>query len=271
MRELSLREIQLGELEILKKFAQICDEQGFKYFLHAGTLIGAIRHGGFIPWDDDVDVIMPREDYDKFVEYYKCNKDKLSPFSLMHYSTNVDYIYAIARFCDTRYKIDYDGAKDYGLGLFIDIYPLDGWGNEEDDPHDILETMKFDLVMISLAGHNAFYRSPKGIIRTVVKALAYLYASFMGAAFFAKKLEKRAKKRRYGEDKYVGVTSWNVYGIGERINKEDLEPMQAIFEGYEFNIPVGYDRILRNTYGDYMTPPPEKDRIGHHNYRAYTK
>ena len=271
MKELTLREIQLGELEVLKKFAEICDELGLRYFLHAGTLLGTIRHKGFIPWDDDVDVTMPRDDYEKLVDYFLCKGGKIGHYQLMHYKTNKNYIYGIMRLSDDRYYLDYANAKEYGLGLFIDIYPLDGWGNNEEDMIKILKRMRLNNLLIGLAGMDSFKKSPKGIMRTVVKYLVYLYAQWKGAGYFAEKLEKLGKLRSFDEDNYVGITTWNVYGYGERINKDDLQVTTGYFEEYEFKIPKGYDRILRNMYGDYMIPPDEKDRIGHHFYKAYKK
>ena len=152
MKELTLREIQLGELGVLKKLKEICEDQGLRYFLFFGTLLGAIRHKGFIPWDDDVDVGMPREDYEKLLGYFRENSDALLPFRLMHFSTNENYIYPIARICDTRYQVDYSETKEYGLGLFIDIYPFDGWGDTEEDGERIYRQAAADRSKVFLSG-----------------------------------------------------------------------------------------------------------------------
>ncbi len=82
---LTQRETQLVQLNVLKTFADICDREGLTYFLYYGTLIGAIRHKGFIPWDDDIDVAMPRPDYEKFIAWCRANKDSLGQYSLMHW------------------------------------------------------------------------------------------------------------------------------------------------------------------------------------------
>ena len=133
MEELTLRQMQEGALNILKKLDGICREQGLRYFLFYGTLIGAIRHKGFIPWDDDLDVAMPRPDFDKLVAYCRRHRQELQPMQLMTVDDNPQYVYPIARFSDTRYRVKYQGIRDYGLGLFVDIYPLDGCGNTEEE------------------------------------------------------------------------------------------------------------------------------------------
>ena len=128
--ELTIKEIQAGSLEVLKKFIDICDGQDLQYFIAYGSLIGVVRHKGFIPWDDDLDVWMPRRDYELFINYCINNSNSIKPFQLMHYRTNPNYVYAIARLSDSRYETDYNNIKEYGLGLFIDIYPLEGWEND---------------------------------------------------------------------------------------------------------------------------------------------
>ena len=111
--ELSLQEIQKGSLEILRIVAKICDKQGLIYYLAYGTLIGAIRHKGFIPWDDDIDIWMPRNDYKKFIEYFIKHKDELKPYELFSVYNNVDYPYEISRISDNRYVLDVDNEAPY--------------------------------------------------------------------------------------------------------------------------------------------------------------
>ena len=142
MKELSLREVQLGELEILKRLDSICREQGLKYFLYAGTMIGAVRHKAFIPWDDDIDVAMPRRDYDRLMAWWDEHGAQEAPLRMMNIHTNPKYIYPISRLCDTRYQVDYEGTREYGLGLFVDIYPFDGCGSTQEEAEQILQSAR---------------------------------------------------------------------------------------------------------------------------------
>lgn len=125
MIELSLREVQKISLNILKIVDDICRQEGLTYCLFYGTLIGAIRHNGFIPWDDDIDIAMPRNDYDKLKKYFIKHKDNLMPYVYFDPDTNENYPYMLARICDIRFKIETENEYDFGMGCFIDIYPMD--------------------------------------------------------------------------------------------------------------------------------------------------
>lgn len=125
MIELSLREVQKISLNILKIVDDICRQEGLTYCLFYGTLIGAIRHNGFIPWDDDIDIAMPRNDYDKLKQYFIKHKDNLMPYVYFDPDTNENYPYMLARICDIRFKIETENEYEYEMGCFIDIYPMD--------------------------------------------------------------------------------------------------------------------------------------------------
>lgn len=271
MKELTHREIQLGQLGVLKAFADICEKLGVVYYLYYGTLIGAIRHNGFIPWDDDIDVAMPRPDYEKMIGFFRDNAESLEPLKLMHWSTNPEYIYPIARICDTSYYVDYLGAKEYGLGLFIDIYPLDGWGNSEKDIMPIYNRFRTLRYKVSLAGMDKFQRSKTSIWRTVPKWIGYQMTKIHSASYYAKQMDELAQKEYPFEDsEYVGNVFWT-NTLGTRAHKSMLNPIKWRFEDEEFLIPEGYDSMLRNTYGDYMVLPPESQQVAHHYYKAYRR
>ena len=273
MQDLSLREIQLGALEILKAVDKICRENDITYFLYYGTLIGAIRHDGFIPWDDDIDIAMPRESYDKFIEYIKNNYEAVKPLELMHYSTNDKYIYPIARISDSRYRTEYIGVDDYGLGLFIDVYPLDGWGNTERDGKMIARSLSINKFFITLSGSKRYVPSyHNSAIRSVAKFVAYKMAKKMNVNDLLKKSDEMAKKYRYEDNIYVGCTCWiDLPDLKLRYKRESMKPILHKFEGYEFYIPEGYDDILKTTYGDYMKLPHEEEQIPHHDYKVFRK
>ena len=272
MKELTLREIQLSSLEILKTFADICEEKGFKYFLIYGTLLGAVRHKGFIPWDDDLDVLMPRPDYNKFIEYCKEHKEQLKPLELMHYSTNKKYIYPVARLSDSRYVADYFNSKDYGLGTFIDIYPFDGCGNDQNDikkTHKKMERLRY---ITYCAGLKSFEKSARGgVFFTAAKLLTFCFAQLIGPNRLSEILDKRAQKIDFYQASYVVCAAWEDcqrYAF----NKAILEnTMYMDFENEKFRVPRDYDVLLAKWYGNYMELPPENERVGHHYYKIYKK
>ncbi len=271
MKALTAREVQLGELEIVKKLDEICTRLNLRYFLAYGTLIGAVRHQGFIPWDDDLDITMPRPDYEVLMEYLATHAQEIAPLKLMHYKTSKDYIYPIARVVDTRYWVDYQNAKDYDLGLFVDVYPLDGCGNTEEEAMQLLHKNYSDYRMVALAGHDRYRPSLQGgLVRSVGKLAAYCYVQLRGTHFFIKKLDKNGKKYPFEDCAYVDATIWD-----ETMTPFKREWFQDVvrlpFEDAMLCVPARYHEILTRVYGDYMQLPPEEDRIGHHYYTAYLR
>ena len=268
MKELTLREIQLASLEILKTFADICEENGFKYLLAYGTLLGAVRHKGFIPWDDDLDVIMPRPDYNRFIEYCKEHKEQLKPLELMHYSTNKEYIYPIARLSDSRYVADYNVAKDYGLGTFIDIYPYDGCSVNFEESQKDRKKLKYFIALIYLSGLKKPEKSLQGgVIRSVGKLCIYCLGHIIGANRLCEFFDKRSQRINYDNSKYV-LCTWD----GNITPKSMFENIMYIsFESGKFKAPMDYDLFLTQFYGNYMELPPENERVGHHFYKIYKK
>lgn len=271
MKELSLREIQMAEFGVLQKLSELCEKLDLRYYLFYGTLLGAVRHQGFIPWDDDVDVAMPRPDYEKLLAYCEENAEALKPLYLMHCRTDKRYIYPIARLCDTRYYVDYENTVDYGLGLFVDIYPLDGCGETEAVAKKIHRKNDILQRLTHLAGTDKFRPSfTGGIHRTAVKFVSYFYVKLMGARHFALKADRNSQKLSYDTDPYVSCTVW--FDWYHRFEKAMLDkPAYLTFEGQEFSAPGDYDKLLTDWYGDYMQLPPEEARVGHHYYKAYLK
>ena len=269
--ELTLREIQQGELEILRKVKEICTELNISYFLFCGTLIGAVRHQGFIPWDDDVDVAMLRDEYERFISYCRENEERLLPFKLYHYTTKKDYIYPIARFVDTRYVVDYKDYKDYGLGLFVDLYPLDGCGNSLDERNKVFKAVRDDIIPLISLGARTNVPYNHGIINYVLKSLVRFTAQLIGQNRLIRIIDQRARKHDVQSSQYVNCIIWDTFKAS-MIRKEcATDLMEAPFEDDSFLIPRGYDEMLRGEYGDYMQLPPEEDRVGHHYYKAYRK
>ena len=265
MIELSLEEIQQGSFEVLLKFKEICVKNNLNYFLTYGTLIGAIRHKGFIPWDDDIDICMPRPDYEKFIQYCINHAEELEPFNLKHYKTCKEYIYPIARLVDTRYKIEYSNTKDYGLGLFIDIYPLDG-----ENKHDIKHSNKLNRLIrkIILLDSTKYINSPNKI-KNIIKFPYWLVMRNFNLNKKIAKLDKIAQKYSYNDNDIVGCAVWELKEFLEKTNFDSN--VEVEFNGALFNAPIGYDNLLTQIYGDYMQLPPENERIAHHFYRAYKK
>lgn len=268
MKKLSFREVQVKTCDTLRFIDKICREQGFNYFVAYGSLIGVFRHGGYIPWDDDIDIVMPRTDYEKFKKYSIEHADELLPFKWFDHDTVKSYPHNIARMSDTRYKLVFDNERDYGIGLFVDIYPFDGLGNDLDEAVRIMNKTKRLCSLCFLAGRKKFGRdNTKGILKMLVKFPAYLYAKLRGTDYFLKKINSIATAKDIETSKYVSCPAW--YTEVCIHEKNVFETMDADFEGFKVRVPVHYDEFLKLNYGDYMTPPPEDCRKTHHTYDAY--
>lgn len=271
--QLNLAESQKISLEILHIVADICEKQQLRYFLIYGTLIGAVRHKGFIPWDDDLDIMMPRPDHDKLMSYFQDHMKEYPHLQVFNHNTCNDYPYMITRISDDRYEIEMENERAYGMGVFIDIYPFDGLG---DTPQEALRYgMKGDrlssLCYQATRDHFAI-ETTKSKLRKVIKYPVYLFSKFIGKDWFQNSLERLARVKDYDSSEYVGCVVWLSGGMRDIFPRAWFDDnILADFGPYQFRIPKNYDQILQHVYGDYMKLPPENERIGHHFYKVYKK
>ena len=271
---LSLQEIQKVSLDILKFVAKICEDNSIQYYLMYGTLIGAIRHKGYIPWDDDVDIMMPRPDYIKFLQYAKTHKEEFGHYEIFNRETNKNYIYGITRVSDSRYKIIEEGRTNYGIGIFIDIYPYDGLGNESTEALLTLKkTRKYCDKIVGIIHPQQQKKHYKNIKEFYSSIYHKIKNKILGVNYYYKKLDKLSTKYSYDESTFVGPVIWFFSQPQKVLFRRSLfgNNYKHIFVDREFNIPIYYDNLLTQEYGDYMTLPPEEKRTGHHDYKAYKK
>jgi lipopolysaccharide cholinephosphotransferase len=267
-KRISLAEIKKIELDLLKNVVKVCKENNLRYFLAGGTLLGAIRHQGFIPWDDDIDVLMPRKDYMQLINIFKReNKKNMKMFSA---NTNNDYYYTFLKVVDTRTKMFINERlplKDFGV--CIDIFPMDGL------PENQLET----ILLLKIIRHYNKIRATASMLRfpnygwykIVPKRFYYLFSKHVGYKKPIQKIEELATKYDFETCDYIGCLVWG-YGIKEKISKKSFEStVEVQFEDGYYDAPIGYDEYLTNLYGDYLQLPSEEKRVSHHNYEAYWK
>lgn len=272
MDELTLEEIHAGTLGILKKLISVCDGIGANYYLAFGSLIGAVRHQGFIPWDDDLDIVMLRPDYEKFRSYCNAHEAELAPFRFFDRHNTPDYPYAIGRFCDTRYRMERpDPVPTAGQGMFIDIYPYDGAG---DGSEALLARIVRKKTRLATLLSCAYSTSPVPAGRskwlTPVRLPLYLYAHAKGPGYFLEKME--AMKDLYSMEESSAVTCMVWDPITRMAPKRWFDGYQMLtFEGIQVKAPADYDSFLRSFYGDYMKLPPEEQRHPYHGYVLYRK
>jgi len=269
--ELSLEEIKKIELDILKDIHQVCENNGLRYYLAGGTLLGAIRHKGFIPWDDDIDIIMPRPDYMKFIKIYENEGDK--KYKLISPYNNKNHLYTFTKVFDTRTVkiengIDYD--SDNIGGIEVDIFPSDGLPDniKKSNNYFFRQKILFNFYTFSVLK----YRKGKNVIKNIIKNTIISICKLFGKNRFIELINNMAMKYDFNNSKYIAVSVTPYYGKKERLEKDRfINPIKVEFEGYLFNAPENYDQYLSNLYGEYMKLPPEEKRITHHNYKAYWK
>lgn len=273
MKELTTREMQEVSLEILHTIASICEKQHFRYALIYGTLIGAVRHKGYIPWDDDVDIMMPRPDYDRLLEYLKENIADYPHLKVFNREECPEYPYMITRISDQRYRIEMENEKPFGLGVFIDIYPYDGLGDTKEEAVAFgLKGDRLSSFCYQATREHFAIETTTSTFRKLIKYPVYLFSKMIGKDYFQNQLAKLARVKDYDNSEYVGCVIWLSWGEKDIFPREWFdETILVPFEKYEFRIPKEFDKVLRHEYGDYMILPPEKDRVGHHYFKAYKK
>lgn len=267
--KMKIKDSQKISLNILKIIADNCEQLNLHYYLMYGTLIGAVRHHGFIPWDDDVDIMMPRKDHDALISYLQRTPSALHGMEIFSPITCDRYPYMITRISDPQYKINMKNEKSYGMGIFIDIYPFDGVGN------NLKEALKMEhkgdllssLCYLSTREHFA-KENTQGFLKNIIKYPAYLLSKAIGKDFFKKRLLNLSNNDFYNS-KYVCCVTWASSGIKDLYEEKWFSNYVYLrFEDYKFRVPQDYDIILKHTYGDYMKLPPINKRIGHHFYEV---
>lgn len=265
MKKLTVEETKKSELDILTDVAKFCEQHGLNYFLAYGTLIGAVRHKGFIPWDDDIDIQMPRKDYETFLKIYKNDfYEVINPYDrkAKHSFAKVIDKRTVKIECGMSYK------HNEHLGVDIDIFPLDGQPDDEDvfvdfykEKMKIYKTFNYSLIPF-------FNRTLKGMVKNFIPTFFVRYV--YGKNYFLKKAEKVNEKYTYEDSKYVGTTSSIYNSENNRFLKDWYNDFCYLeFENMKFKAPVGYNEILTKMYGNYMELPPKEKQITHHVNEVY--
>lgn len=261
------KELQKIQLDLLCEVDRICRRNNLRYYLCGGTLLGAVRHKGFIPWDDDVDIDMPREDMVKFIELVKDHETIgiLGEDNPQYYHCNYK-VYNKATVLQEGELTDIPG-----LGVFIDIFPQDGLPEGEKQARKYHHKVFILQDKLYLFGLNGYPKTGRPLT-DIFLVFLWKYEKSKGIGYWRKRYIEAATRYSFEDSTYI-------FSSGGRYDRKEVklksyyegDAVELEFEGHRFFAPSGYKDILEHFYGDYMQLPPVEKRISHHEFEAYWK
>ena len=269
-----MNDLQKALLEIFKAFVAVCEKHHLRYYLIGGTCLGAVRHKGFIPWDDDIDVGLPREDYEKFIQLQDEFKD--TPFFIQTWKSDPKYIYGYAKLrnSNTTYIENFYKHFQFNQGLWIDIFPIDGFSKvvkpAKKFKNKVLSTWAAVYLCYPFASRRKF--SKRTFFLDLLINLFFAWPLwFLNIGHYQNKIvDKRVKKIPFEDAALVGL----FFGTNP---KKEAMPREIFdgysigeFEGMKVRIAKDYDKYLSLLYGDYMKLPPEDKQVGHHYHKGFS-
>lgn len=266
-REEELKILHNEEIEILKNVLEICNNNNIRTYMLGGTFLGAIRHKGFIPWDDDIDLGIPREEYEKLLKL--CPQYLNKNYRLITLNDEESKYNYLCKIQSDNVKLYDDGCRiEKTYGAWIDIFPLDGMPNN----YILRQIHKFNLLK-----HRAFWKLTENCGNVAInnnhrsrieKIIIFIGLKFKVGNLFDKKreifkIDKLLKKYKYEESRYI-VNFMGAYKFKEMFERKIFDNSTKYkFETLELNGPKDYDFYLNQLYGDYMTPPNKEERNPH--------
>lgn len=259
------QEAQKIELDILKKFADYCEKHNLRYYLDYGTLIGAVRHQGFIPWDNDIDVVMPRPDYERLIGQEKCEK-------IGEYIDILDYhetrTFPFIKLIDNRTVLkEHFLVTEDNMGIYIDVFPMDGFPDGEAEQKKLVKKAQMYYKLYAFTNYR--FNTGANWKKRMIKNILYPVSRMISNRWVCERLNGLCRNYDYDHSGYVGNIVW---GFDEReiVPRTYFEKEWGNFEGLKLVIPKEYDSYLRKMYGDYMQLPPEEERVTH-EFEAFWK
>ena len=261
-KEVTKEEMRTIQLDILDKIHDYCEKNNLRYSLSGGTLLGAVRHQGYIPWDDDIDIMMPRPDYEKFMVDFN---DKHEYLVTQNFKNSKTFYYDFGKVYDNRTIIK---EKDRCMtGVYVDIFPIDGMPDSQEETIELRN--KCVAIIEELKKTTQFYKFTDGHFLRLKYLLKLLIYPPRDKSI--KKYYEQIEAYPFGQKKYSGVILGQ-YGLREKLPSDLYTSyVDLTFEGKQRKAICGYATYLSGLYGDYMQLPPVEKRKSAHIGHAFWK
>lgn len=264
MVEITIDESKKMMLSMLEDIDAFCRKNGIPYYLANGTLLGAIRHSGFIPWDDDIDIALKRKDYERLLKDFRSQSGDLE---IIDYRNKKNYIWPAAKIINNKTVLIESGIKKAAIGLYLDLFPLDNVpGNYEEAKAIVGKVAKWKNALTLKYMQVSKNRNLLKNIVVIISKLLYAIPD----SLIIKRIDSISRRYENKNDCNYLCNFSSAWGIKELVDKKVYEGTEIhLFEGKEFCIPSGYDELLHSLYGDYMKLPPVEKRISTHTFKVY--
>lgn len=263
MKKIDIDELKRIQLDILDDIHQFCLKNNIRYSLSGGTLIGAVRHKGYIPWDDDIDIMMPRPDYDRFLQTFISSKNEVVDLS------KIDSCEEMFAKVYRKGTSMYDSVFRRNLfGVNVDVFPIEGVPDVNPEKHVVSVLGRREL----LPKICPFYRTAtknKFLLhcRYLLKRIVYFYPHNL--MYVKREIDGLIRKYDFSQGKFAGALLGS-YGLKEIVPKTTFDEYICMaFEGKEYMVIKDYDVYLTSLFSDYMSLPPIDKRVSNHSYEAY--
>lgn len=261
-RRIESEELKKIQLDILKEVDSFCRQNNIQYYLAYGTLLGAVRHGGYIPWDDDIDIVMPRPDYERFKkEFYNSNND----YEIRDHEIDSNFLYSTGKIEYKNSELKENVQNPSKLGVNIDVFVLDGIKANDQRVRNKLFCWNslYNLKQVSPKKDRAAWKN-------IILVLGQILLKLVPLQFIVKRIIYISKAAcEYDKTNYICPLVLPLKRKNPIYEKEWFCPIELYFEGEKFYAPQNYDAILTCLYGDYMKLPPIDEQVTHHDFKAY--
>lgn len=259
MRE--IKDVRLIQMDVLTAVHNYCMKQGIEYSLIGGSLIGSVRHAGFIPWDDDIDITMMREDYERFIKEFEDDRFKIAT----HRNTE-NYFYPYAKVYDNETLLDEKMRVKYRIGVGIDVFPVDQMAEDSSVDDKNWKRVEFYRKLI---GGKLFWLSD---VNPVKRMGIRLLSSLFSGRWLAERIDKIAQSNRGKSTHIIANIVWGYGKKKEELNAGTYNEFELCkFEDRTYYRAKNYDYVLSHVFGDYMKLPPKDQRVAKHHFDAFYK